>query len=246
MGEGSILAAEHYIKGSASHLLVATESGKVHASDLRMKQTAWVLKPELRRGLPCCVSVGQDRNWLVLGTSRGFFIVYDMRFQIDVHWWRHPSMSEITSIQQYPSDTLRRLGGDSEAAHGAGPWIVAASGRNQVSVWEVPTGVCKQHYSATPSGYVSDVSDVTMKMGSEEEGVGDIGTKLGDFGLQELDAVSQPQECFKAVSFYHRFRRPLWSIQSRKHVQRCTLAKNCTHASKQARTFMSGCFVRFA
>jgi hypothetical protein len=37
------------------------QHGKIHAMDMRQRQDAFVLHPELSRGLPCAISVGPDR-----------------------------------------------------------------------------------------------------------------------------------------------------------------------------------------
>ncbi|EKX48614.1 hypothetical protein GUITHDRAFT_136711 [Guillardia theta CCMP2712] len=72
-----------------------------------------------------CMSLGNDSNWFVVGTSRGYLLVYDMRFQLDVQWWRHPCQGEIHTVAQY-----QKL---NAAWSSGGPHIVSAGGRNQGS-----------------------------------------------------------------------------------------------------------------
>jgi len=183
--EKSVLALAHCRKGSSSLLIAATQEGSIHAHDFRCNDRAWSIEIPPRRGVPVCMSLGNDRNWFVIGTSRGYLLLYDMRFQLDVQWWRHPCQGEIHTVAH-----CNKL---NAAWNSGGPYIVSAGGRNQMSIWDVSRVTCVTHLSATSRGYVSDISNVTCRMGLEGSEPSD------DFGLRELDDLSLPEEGVRAV-----------------------------------------------
>jgi len=107
--------------------------------------------------------VEPGRNWLVTGTSSGYFTVWDMRFNIPVKSWRHPFKNRIHRLSNYS------YGKNSS-------WIFCTSGiTNDVTVWDVETNTCKQYFrvlnsdesTSLPSFKVVDTPD-TLESAIEE------------------------------------------------------------------------------
>lgn len=189
--EKAVLALGFSSRPSAM-LLAATQHGSIHAHDLRMRGEAWSVEAPPQRGLPVCMCVGSDGNWLALGTSRGYVLVYDVRFQLHVHWWRHPCKGQIFSVSECSAGAFASHQAASSRV-APGPAIVTASDRNQVSIWDVGTGSCVLHLSATSRGYASDMSNISCKMGAEGQ------EPETDLGLREWDSLSLSEEAARAV-----------------------------------------------
>jgi len=134
--EGEVMAVSHFNTPSASVVAFATQKGSVHSWDLRSAVEPFCLniKPEL--GYLTSMAVGDDRNWLVAGTNRGYLALWDVRFQMMVKLWRHSSGAPVsrlaTSFAQLPSTGEAR------------PLIFMGCGPNEASVFDVSDGSCQQ------------------------------------------------------------------------------------------------------
>jgi phosphoinositide-3-kinase regulatory subunit 4 len=99
-----------------------------------MKQT-FKFKCEPRYGIPQSLLVDPNRNWILNGTSRGIFQLFDIRFNIKLKTWAHPALSPINSLEMY-SET----GGNNVSGILAG----IAGGFSEVGAWDIETGKCKK------------------------------------------------------------------------------------------------------
>ena len=72
-------------------------------------------------------SIVTDRlhTWMLVGTTRGFLTLYDLRFQILLRSWLHHSGSRINYML---------LSHDPKAE---GKQVIIAAGTNEVSVWDI-------------------------------------------------------------------------------------------------------------
>ena len=64
--------------------------------------------------------------WLVVGTSHGIIVMFDLRFLIRVKAWGLPGMTAIHRIALHPSK-------------GRGKWMCVAGGcwQGEITVWDV-------------------------------------------------------------------------------------------------------------
>jgi len=133
--EGEILAVSHFNTPGASIVAFATQRGFIHSWDLRCAKEPFALcmKPEL--GHLSSMAVGNDRNWLVAGTSRGFLTLWDIRFQKMVKLWQHSSGAPMNRL----GTSLATLSGDSEPK----PYVVMGCGQNEVSVFDIMESSCR-------------------------------------------------------------------------------------------------------
>ncbi|KAJ3126534.1 Serine/threonine-protein kinase [Nowakowskiella sp. JEL0407] len=125
---------EHFDTESESIIMYATAYGKVCGFDLRTMKSCWEFKSNNPNGIPTAIlSEPKRHNYIVSGTHRGVFSLLDVRFQLPVKVWTHPSKSRINAI--VPSWTN---------AHGRSV-MAAVNGRtNEVSLWDVESSVCKE------------------------------------------------------------------------------------------------------
>ena len=130
--EGALLGVQHFNSESASVLMYTTQKGLIHAWDLRSNSEPFVfpIRPEL--GMPTCLALAPDRNWIVAGTSRGYIGLWDIRFNTISKLWRHSSYSQIRRmacckpIPRARSDIMQ---------YTEGSYLFVAAGNNEVSMY---------------------------------------------------------------------------------------------------------------
>lgn len=61
---------------------------------------------------------------LLIGTASGTIVMYDLRFQLPIQAFCHPSRSKISSIQAAPLDPLHRS-------------ILVCAGKNEITAWDI-------------------------------------------------------------------------------------------------------------
>ena len=138
--EGAIVELTHWNNDSQSLLVYGSNKGLVHGWDLRSKEEAWVLRNPKNLGLLETFVVEPQRNWLVTGSNSGYFTLWDLRFNIPVKSWRHPLKQRIYK--------LKFLGPTSSG----GTCILSSSGvTNDMSAWDVETGMCKEYFRISPT-----------------------------------------------------------------------------------------------
>ena len=68
-----------------------TSHGSLMALDIRSNKPAWKLKHNLSHGLPTTFCLDPRQHWLCLGTARGTHVCWDLRFQLPITDFSHPS-----------------------------------------------------------------------------------------------------------------------------------------------------------
>ena len=132
----SIVGIENCGQGSPALLAYGLASNVLGGLDLRCRDArAFCFAGEARHGLLESFVVSPDRLWLLAGTSRGYFVVWDLRFGLPVTAWRHPAKRRV-----------RRL------AHKEGDLVVAAADNDDVMIWDVSTASVTQLLSVLPAG----------------------------------------------------------------------------------------------
>ncbi|KAJ1558920.1 Serine/threonine-protein kinase [Nowakowskiella sp. JEL0078] len=126
---------EHFDYDSQSVLLYSTFHGKMCGFDLRTMRTCWEFQHEAHNGVPSAMlSEPRRHNWIVSGTHRGVFSLWDVRFGLSVKTWSHPSRSRINTIVPHWSSNPQ------------GRFVLAAvqGWTNEVSSWDIDNAVCKE------------------------------------------------------------------------------------------------------
>lgn len=131
-----IVGIENCGQGRPALLAYGLASNVIGGIDLRCRsESVFCFAGEARHGLLEAFVVSPDRLWLLAGTSRGYFVVWDLRFGLPVTAWRQPTKRRI-----------RRL------AHKEGDLVVAAADCDDVMVWDVSTASVTQLFSVLPAG----------------------------------------------------------------------------------------------
>ncbi|KAJ3185754.1 Serine/threonine-protein kinase [Gaertneriomyces sp. JEL0708] len=130
---------DHYETETLSILAYATAKGKLVGLDLRTMQAKWSFTSPPQEGRVTSMCIDRDRVFLVTGTSRGVFGVWDLRFGVRVKGWGHPAKSAILKLSNWEG----RVPFVNEKKEST---LVAASvdGRtNEVALWDVERGQCR-------------------------------------------------------------------------------------------------------
>lgn len=139
--EGEVLAVSHFNTSAASILCFATQKGAVHSWDLRCAREPFVLKHRPDIGYLTSMALGNDRHWMVTGTSRGFLALWDIRFKQIVKLWQHSNASPVNRLATSFSVLPR---GHHAATTDARPYVFAACGPNECSMFDIIDGTCRQ------------------------------------------------------------------------------------------------------
>jgi phosphoinositide-3-kinase regulatory subunit 4 len=140
------VCVDNYSNDTHTVLAVATNKGNIYGWDLRCSLPVWKLtNPAHHGGISSFHVDKSSKSWIVTGSHRGVMSLWDLRFQIPVKSVLLPTKSSIHKIEAYskePSlvdgftnteDTLK---------------VLIASGRNEISSWNMSTMQCDEVFCA--------------------------------------------------------------------------------------------------
>ncbi|KAG5888474.1 hypothetical protein JTB14_022104 [Gonioctena quinquepunctata] len=112
--------------GSQSVLVYATLYGALVGWDLRAPGTAFRLENGLKNGVITTFCLDSHQSWLMLGTSNGNHVAWDLRFQLPIMSFDHPSGSvRIKKVLSHPTEHS---------------WVLSSiQGNNEISMWNIET-----------------------------------------------------------------------------------------------------------
>ncbi|KAL3131972.1 hypothetical protein ABBQ38_007667 [Trebouxia sp. C0009 RCD-2024] len=186
-GGGAVMALQNW----GAVLLSAAAREGVHAWDLRAHKRAFSLPGPAYQGvLQRLACDGPDSPWLLTGTSRGHLTLWDMRFQLPLTQWDHPSGQPVEALAPAvaPVGHLGLRGG----GKGSSPLVYIAAGGHEVGLWDIEEGKCHQVLRCQPeNGAVSvDQLPIALTRPRHEGSVSPVDpTALSrHLGTQELQA----------------------------------------------------------
>jgi WD40 repeat protein len=107
----------------------------VRGWDFRSRREAFLMQNPKSAGIITAFTVDSNHNWIVLGTSRGFYTLWDLRFTTAVRTWRHPTREAIHTLAQCPE-------GVEDCP--AGVFAGAGADGNQVWLWDLKSIACRR------------------------------------------------------------------------------------------------------
>lgn len=118
--EGAVVKIDHFesLSSSQSLIVYATDAGNIHGWDLRAKREAWRLQSKPELGLISTFFLSPTRQWMTVGTNRGFVASWDIRFRVPFREWRLPDQSV---VHQMSAAGLSNDGAPTSAFVAAGP-----------------------------------------------------------------------------------------------------------------------------
>ncbi|KAG2421150.1 hypothetical protein HFD88_000766 [Aspergillus terreus] len=145
---------EHSRVEAQSILLVATNTCRVLAIDMKTMLPMYTLQNPVHHGAPTTFCCDRKHNWLLIGTTHGLLDLWDLRFRVRLKAWGLPGASNIHRLQVHPTK-------------GRGRWVcVSSSGShgNEITVWDIEKVRCREVYQAdSPQLGNSDANGDTAK-----------------------------------------------------------------------------------
>ena len=132
--EGEYAVWVENIKIDGRHvLLLATNTSRVLAVDLRSMTIIYTLENPIHHGTPTCFCVDGKVGWLLLGTSHGILDLWDLRFRLRIKAWGLSGGTPIHRLLIHPFK-------------GRGRWVTVAGGTGQteITVWEIEKAQCRE------------------------------------------------------------------------------------------------------
>ncbi|CAG8628971.1 18854_t:CDS:10 [Dentiscutata erythropus] len=155
------VAMEHYDTGTESILFYATSKGNICGLDLRTMQIVWKFENPKSHGVITAMVSDKKHRWLLIGTSRGIFTLWDLRFRIQIRSWVHPTKSRISRLLLHPQIGNQKW------------WVIIAAGKNEVSIWDIEKVECKEVFGVRADEKIGGVS-LDMFKAVEPPGPNDI------------------------------------------------------------------------
>lgn len=145
--EGAVTSVQHFNNDVASVVTYATQKGGIHGWDLRAANEAFHLpiRPEL--GYTTSMTIAPDRNWIAVGSSKGYISLFDIRYNACSKLYRHSSESAIHRLACCKSLSGGgtsgggvygggvNIGNGSAMPNTEGAYLFVASGNNEAAVW---------------------------------------------------------------------------------------------------------------
>lgn len=146
--EGFAVDVQYLDSGPQSVVMYATLYGAIVGWDLRSPTVAWKLENGLKRGVITTFCVDSHHSWLTLGTSSGFHITWDMRFQLPISEIAHPTGKKYNNnvifslkcvlLYAYITGARVRKVLCHPTEHS---WVLSSvQGNNEISMWNLETG----------------------------------------------------------------------------------------------------------
>lgn len=133
---------EHYRSDAQSHLLIATNTCRILALDMKTMLPVYSLQNPVHHGIPTAFCRDKKHSWLLVGTTHGILNLWDLRFQVRLKAWGLAGAGAIQRLQIHPTK-------------GRGRWVCVSSGGsrgNEITVWDIEKFRCREVFRAdTPT-----------------------------------------------------------------------------------------------
>jgi phosphoinositide-3-kinase regulatory subunit 4 len=154
--EGPIEALQHFNGDVASVLTYVTRDKGLHGWDLRSSQEAFsfTVRPEL--GSSTAMTVAPDRSWVIVGTSRGYIGLWDLRYNVLCKLWQHSSMGPINRLAcckslQQATNAMHYPTSSPSLSDTEGSYLFVAAGNGETSIFGLPeAGECLKCFRSVP------------------------------------------------------------------------------------------------
>ncbi|KAJ3398997.1 Serine/threonine-protein kinase [Chytriomyces hyalinus] len=159
------LLSHYEADASSSQLVYTTERGKICCLDLRSMKTAWSYQSPAHEGTLTAFTMDPRNSWIVSGSHRGVFSLWDIRFGLRIKSWSHPSGAAVHKLVRSTLASSRRgtsvagssassgqslSGGTSSSLSSSGSVsskLVLASvagATSELGQWDVEQGECQE------------------------------------------------------------------------------------------------------
>jgi len=141
--EGAVGNLMHFNSDQSSLILFTTQRGCLHSWDLRTSKEPfkYTVPPEFGSVVSTCHSPSKNGVWVCLGTSLGYLLLYDLRFNMLSGLWRISSHTPI--MRMAASNTIPGVSAPgylNPETPSDGAFLFVASGGNDCNIFSIPDG----------------------------------------------------------------------------------------------------------
>ncbi|KAH0569235.1 hypothetical protein GP486_000052 [Trichoglossum hirsutum] len=127
--------SEHFKAESHSVLLLATNTSRILALDLKGMTTLYTFENPVHHGTPTCFCIDKKHTWLLLGTSHGVLDLWDLRFRVRLKAWGLPGATPIHRLRIHPLKGRDKF-----------VCVAGGSGQGEITVWDIEKTQCREVY----------------------------------------------------------------------------------------------------
>ena len=129
-------------ESSSSIVFILTNKSRLIALDLKRMEPVYVLENPAHYGIPTTFCLANKSNWILIGTTHGILLLWDLRFQLLIRTWGIQGGTPIQKLVLHP-------------VKGRGRWVVVAGGTpaGEITVWDIEKLVCREVYRTSPPDY---------------------------------------------------------------------------------------------
>lgn len=140
---------EHFRSDAQSTLLIATNTCRVLALDMKTMLPIYSLQNPVHHGVPTTFCCDKKHSWLLIGTTHGILNLWDLRFQVRLKAWGLSGAGAIQRLQIHPTK-------------GRGRWVCVSSGGsrgNEITVWDIEKFRCREVFRTDFPTATSSISN---------------------------------------------------------------------------------------
>jgi phosphoinositide-3-kinase regulatory subunit 4 len=129
--------SEHFKADSHSVLLLATNTSRILALDLKGMTVLYTFENPVHHGMITCFCIDKKHTWLLLGTSHGVLDLWDLRFRVRLKAWGLPGATPIHRLRIHPLKGRDKF-----------VCVTGGSGQGEITVWDIEKTQCREAYRA--------------------------------------------------------------------------------------------------
>lgn len=128
---------DHSKSDTQSVLLLATNTSRVVALDLRNMAVLYSFQNPVHHGTPTCFCVDHKHGWMLIGTSHGVLDLWDLRFRLRLKGWGLAGGTPIHRLVIHPFKTYGRC-----------VCVTGGTGQTDITIWDVEKTECREVFRA--------------------------------------------------------------------------------------------------
>ena len=128
---------DHSKLETQSVLLLATNTSRIVALDLRNMTVLYDFENPVHHGTPTCFCVDHKHGWMMIGTSHGVLDLWDLRFRLRLKAWGLAGGTQIHRLIIHPFKT-----------YGKCVCVTGGTGQTDITIWDIEKTECREVFRA--------------------------------------------------------------------------------------------------
>ncbi len=128
---------DHSKLDTQSVLLLATNTSRIVALDLRNMTILYNFENPVHHGTPTCFCVDHKHGWMLIGTSHGVLDLWDLRFRLRLKAWGLAGGTQIHRLLIHPFKKYSKC-----------VCVTGGTGQTDITIWDVEKTECREVFRA--------------------------------------------------------------------------------------------------